>query len=327
MAIVSRMEGCFESKIRLPEALEGPNIMTNSKYLWQVMRPLLMVAVILSTYACTSTQEVVLKPSFDFQLETIIEVEGRQGVATDGKIYVVSGSQALYRYTLNGELLTQNLEPFIDLEGEVNHLGDIAIYDDEVYTGIENFINGRGENIQIAIYDLETLTFKRSIPWEPASGQLEVCGIAIDGSRQTVWLADWLDGQYLYQYDLESGAYKGKIELDPVPRQIQGIMVRGDRLYLTADDGDADFEKHDHIYSITIPDGDAQDVSPVILEKTLDEFKRAGEVEGLCLSPTGDKLTVLLNRGTRINLGMPQGFYPGYNREIHEIYIYSTILK
>ncbi len=33
-------------------------------------------------------------------------------------------------------------------------------------------------------------------------------------------------------------------------------------------------------------------------------------------------MLVLANRGKRIILGMPTGLYPGYDREIHEIYVY-----
>jgi hypothetical protein len=38
------------------------------------------------------------------------------------------------------------------------------------------------------------------------------------------------------------------------------------------------------------------------------------------------ELVVLSNRGARIVLGMPSGFYPGYDREIHEIYVFSSNL-
>jgi hypothetical protein len=30
----------------------------------------------------------------------------------------------------------------------------------------------------------------------------------------------------------------------------------------------------------------------------------------------------LSNRGKRIVLGMPKGLYPGYEKEIHEVYVY-----
>ena len=33
-------------------------------------------------------------------------------------------------------------------------------------------------------------------------------------------------------------------------------------------------------------------------------------------------MVVLNNRGKRIVRGMPKGLYPGYDREIHELYIF-----
>ena len=33
-------------------------------------------------------------------------------------------------------------------------------------------------------------------------------------------------------------------------------------------------------------------------------------------------MLVLANRGKRIVLGMPKGLYPGYDREIHEVYVF-----
>lgn len=39
------------------------------------------------------------------------------------------------------------------------------------------------------------------------------------------------------------------------------------------------------------------------------------------------ELAVLSNRGKRIVLGMPKGLYPGYDREIYEICIYSLSEK
>ena len=41
------------------------------------------------------------------------------------------------------------------------------------------------------------------------------------------------------------------------------------------------------------------------------------------MNPKNGNLIVMSNRGARIILGMPKGFYPGYDREIHNIYIYT----
>lgn len=36
-------------------------------------------------------------------------------------------------------------------------------------------------------------------------------------------------------------------------------------------------------------------------------------------------LLVLANRGARIVLGMPRGFYPGYDGEVHEVYVFEKV--
>ena len=281
---------------------------------------LLVLLFLQSFYSCRSTGAA--GSHFQIELTNTLAVAGRQGVATDGQVYVVSGSKALYKYSLTGQLLLENQQPFEGLNGPANHIGDIVVANREVYAGVENFTQGRGENIQIVVYDLATLKYKRSIPWEPTSGQVEVCGVAVDGPRQTIWLADWLNGQYLYRYNLTTGAYQGRVELVPPPRLIQGITVRGDWLLLTADDGNADQVAPDHLYAVNIAQANEQPSVVVQQVKMLDDFRRTGEVEGLCIFPAGRRLTILANRGRRIVRGMPRGLYPGYEKEIHELYIY-----
>jgi hypothetical protein len=36
---------------------------------------------------------------YSYRLERVFEVEGRQGIATDGQYYYVSGSKTLYKYS------------------------------------------------------------------------------------------------------------------------------------------------------------------------------------------------------------------------------------
>ena len=79
-----------------------------------------------------------------------------------------------------GKLLKANENPFEGLEKPANHFGDISEHNGELYTGIEWFEDGRGKDIQIAIYDAETLKFKRAFPWNPESGQVEVSALAVD---------------------------------------------------------------------------------------------------------------------------------------------------
>ena len=284
----------------------------------------IILAAILVLSACSNRSH----PD-SWTLKSVIEVAGRQGVACDGEFYYVSGSTALYKYTLDGMLVLANESPFEAITAgspAPNHIGDIDIYEGEIYAGCEYFMDGVGTNIQTAIYDAETLLYKRSIPWEPASGQVECCGLAVDRILGFVWMADWVDGSHLYCYDMGTGVYLGKVELDPAPGLQQGIFCLDDgRILISSDDGDADNGEPDHLYVCRPYNGSGLlDKAAVATYLTTDAFRRAGEIEGLCVNPAAGELVVLSNRGARIILGMPRGFYEGYDREIHELYVFQS---
>ena len=59
--------------------------------------------------------------------------------------------------------------------------------------------------------------------------------------------------------------------------------------------------------------------------RAMTDFLRAGEIEGLAIDPQTDELLVLANRGSRIVLGMVKGFYPGYDKELHEVYVFEKV--
>ena len=281
----------------------------------------LMAMMILS--ACTrspSESSTTDDPSDGYRLLRILEVAGRQGIATDGERYFNSGSTALYVYSKEGELLAENDEPFVDLVKPANHIGDISVHDGELFAGIEWFDDGRGTDIQIAIYDAETLQFKRSVDWSPDSGQVEVSALAVDAESGLVWMTDWVDGTYVYRYDLATETYAGKLHLRPVPQWQQGIAAFEGSLYITADDGDAESDEADNLWRVPAETGAT--AAYVTHEKVFTEFRRAGEIEGIDFDRAAGEMLVLANRGKRIVLGMPKGLYPGYECEIHEVYVY-----
>ena len=254
-------------------------------------------------------------------------VAGRQGVACDGKFIYVSCSKALYKYDMNGKLVAENKNPFEGYSIPSNHIGDIDVYNGEIYVGAENFMDGVGKDIQIAIHDANTLKFKRTFKFEPKSGQEEVSGITVDPVKKTVWMCSWVgeeSGRHLYEYDLK-GNYLRKVHLQPVPQWVQGVFYYNGSLFAEAhDDGTADDNKPDHLYRIDITsDSNAH----VYMEKVFDEAIKQGEIEGLCVDPSTGDLLVHMNRGARIVLGMGKGFYPGYTEEVHEIYRYSMEAK
>lgn len=272
---------------------------------------------------CQSPENQYL-PKYEYKLNKVMEVKGRQGVTTDGKYLYVSGSASLAKYDMDGKLLLENNKPFVGYQKEANHIGDIDIHNNELYISSEWFMDGVGKNIQIAIHDPETLAFKRAVDFNPESGQLEVSAIAVDTVHNSVWMASWVgeeSGRYLYEYDLTSGKYKRKVHLQPVPQWIQGLYAHNGDLYITADDGTADEKEHDHLYRVMISDKNNE--AKVVLERTLDDVKDYGEIEGLVIDAKKAEMIVHSNRGKQIVLGMPKGFYPGYDREISELYFYS----
>ena len=108
--------------------------------------------------------------------------------------------------------------------------------------------------------------------------------------------------------------------MDKPPQWVQGVYVYQGLLYLTADDGDAELNEYDHLYTVS-PTGDNK--RQVQLDWTFEEVRREGEIEGLAVDPKIGALLVHFNRGKRIVQGMPKGLYPGYTEEIHEVYVFS----
>lgn len=265
-------------------------------------------------------------PKYNYELVKVIPVFGRQGVATDGKNYWVSGSKTLVKYDKNWNEVARNVTPFEGYAIEANHIGDIDVYNNEIYVGAENFMDGVGKNIQIAVHDGDTLKLKRTFEFNPESGQEECSGIAVDPEHGTVWMCSWVgeeSGRYLYEYDLKTGKYLRKVHLQSPPQWIQGIYYYKGSIYITADDGTADMKEPDHIYRVDIKPGDSN--ATVVLERTLDDVKFQGEIEGITINDKTGEMLIHYNRGTRIVLGMPKGFYPGYDKEISEVYVYKMI--
>ena len=258
---------------------------------------------------------------YTFELQKVVTVKGRQGIAADANFFYVSGSKSLYKYTRDWELVNENLTPFSKLKDSVNHIGDIDLIENKIVAGCEYFEGNDAKNLQVVFYDSHTLEKVKVIRLDPISGQKEICGLAFDRTRNIIWTADWLDGDYLYQYSI-SGKYLGKIKIIPPPKYQQGLYFFNKQILLTADDGNANLEEHDNLYSVLISDS-TKASADVIWSKTFYEFKRTGEIEGLYVLEKEKLFLVLFNRGTRVVNGIPVGFYPGYEQEIHEVYIYK----
>jgi len=274
---------------------------------------------ILFLSACSGT-----KTAFRYEQTEVHPVGGRQGVCTENGYYWVSGSKTLEKYDSSWNLIAENTDPFAGYSLEVNHIGDIDVYGNELYLGVEYFMDGEGKNIQVAVYDGDTLELKRVFPFSSETGQKECSGIAVDPDSRTVYMCSWIDDEssaYLYMYDLDTGDYRGKLKMNQAPRWIQGIAYYEGSLYVTSDDGDADLNEPDHMYRIDVSKDGKTGI--VTAEKAFEDVIRQGEIEGLTFDPENRQFLLLYNRGAVIKAGMPSGFYDGYSEEIHEVFVYD----
>ena len=279
-----------------------------------------LIALIL-LYGCNMT-----RTDLKYELTDVHSVAGRQGICAEEGNYWVSGSGTLAKYDSNWNLIAENTEPFEGYTLEVNHIGDIDVYNNELYLGVEYFMDGEGKNIQVAIYDGDTLELKRVFPFRPDTGQLECSGIAVDSDSRTVYMTSWIDddsSEYLYMYDLDTGDYTGKVKMQPSPKWLQGIACYNGSLYVTSDDGDADKNAPDHMYRVDVSKN--KETGQVSLEKTFDDVTKQGEIEGLTFDKDCGQFLLLYNRGAKIVAGMPMGFYEGYSEEIHEVFVYDLL--
>ena len=291
------------------------------------MKYIKYLILLLILTACTTKKEEippVEDKTVSYVLNRSVEVNGRQGICYENGYYWVSGSKTLTKYDKDWNIVAENNDPFKGYEIEVNHIGDIDVYNNELYIGAEYFMDGVGTNIQIAIYDGDSLELKRTFPFESNSGQLECSGIAVNPDNRTVWMCSWVgeeSGKYLYKYDLDTGEYLGKVEMITPPKWLQGIAYYDGSFYMTSDDGDADNNEPDHMYKTKIE----EDATECILveERAFDDVIKQGEIEGLSFDKEKQQFLLLYNRGARIILGMPSGFYEGYDHEISEVFIYD----
>ena len=282
---------------------------------------LLGLIALIFLYGCGKTT-----PVFKYELAEVHPVAGRQGICTEGEYYWVSGSGTLAKYDSSWNLIAENTDPFQGYTLEVNHIGDIDVYNNELYLGVEYFMDGEGKNIQVAVYDGDTLKLKRVFPFRSDTGQMECSGIAVDADSRTVYMTSWIDdesSEYLYMYDLDTGDYKGKLKMQPGPKWLQGIAYYDGSLYVTSDDGDADENAPDHLYRVDVSKNKQTGI--VSQEKAFDDVTRQGEIEGLTFDADHGQLLLLYNRGAKIVAGMPTGFYEGYSEEIHEVFVYDIV--
>jgi 5-oxoprolinase (ATP-hydrolysing) subunit C len=259
-----------------------------------------------------------------YSLYKVVDVEARQGLCATEDYYYVSSSKSLAKYDKNWNLISENDDPFASgFEAKVNHIGDIDVSGNEIYCIVEKFSKGSASDLQIAVYDTESLQLLKIIPIGTDSGQTEGAGICVNEDANMLISCQWGQDEtakYLYEYDLTNGSFLGKIYMSDAPSWIQGITYYQGAYYISSDDGDADSNMIDHIYKVDL----SEDGNALLTEvKGVAEVAKQGEIEGISFDEKKNQLLLLYNYGQRIVNGIKQDFYDGYDEEQHQIYIYT----
>ena len=63
-------------------------------------------------------------PAYTYKLDKVLEVNGRQGITTDGKYLYVSGSKTLAKYDMDGKLIKENKDPLSAIKKKPITLGE-----------------------------------------------------------------------------------------------------------------------------------------------------------------------------------------------------------
>jgi hypothetical protein len=235
-----------------------------------------------------------------------------QGAATDGTQWFFSWQYGLERTTLGGSTLDRNfsiIPPRSGIPENIawlggDHIGDIDYYAGKIYAPIEDSAAHRIP--VIAVYDAASLRYTGVVYWlSPNDLTQGVSWVAVDGSRNLAYTAEWETTARLNVYRLSDFSLITYIPLQQPLTRIQGAKVRGDALYAASDNGTKS------IYKISLIDGSVTELLQLV-QWFNPQDGNEHELEGLSFLHTadGETLNVLMRHGGKTRLlGAYTAFY------------------
>ncbi|MBO4761930.1 MAG: DUF3089 domain-containing protein [Lachnospiraceae bacterium] len=211
---------------------------------------------------------------------------GVYGIGFDGKYYYMSSRSRLAKCDTDMQSAAFSDEPFKGLEKEADTLVDLDVAGGEVYAGVQKVEDGVASNLQIAVYDAETLKLARSYTLGTESGQTDIAGIAVDTDNKCIWLSS-SKGRYIYAYAVDTGAFLKKVALDAAPAGISGIAYYDGWIYITTTLGGY------NLYRCQVDS--AADTFKVSKERKLAELINAADTVGIAFDDASDRLILVSN--------------------------------
>ncbi len=220
----------------------------------------------------TTTRPVRLATGMVLAGTDEIEAGYAQGIAPDGRGWILSGTSVLGHATDVGTIVNKVM-PAIPPEWAAqgyNHVGDIDVVGHTLYVPFEQSDYERDEQA-MARYDAVTMQFIDATPVHQHHNSF----VAVGGKRNVAYSTDWFDDDALLRYDLaDDWKPLPPLQLSETLGHIQGGTVGGGQLFVSTDDD------RNGVYGIDLRTGAVR-----FLGST---GHGAGEAEGIAYTaPTG----------------------------------------
>lgn len=173
------------------------------------------------------------------------DLNSRQGVCSDGTHYYTTGTNAIYKWDADWNLVTSTTDPIGDtgLSGTLglNHVGDPDVKDGRLYVPIERYpLSGGQYNAHIAVFDPSDLSFIEA--FDISTANHEAASVAYCDDDDLLYVVDF-DGNdsTIYKYDPTDGSAQGTLTTSAAIAARQGITFWNGYFWISSDQLDVTY--------------------------------------------------------------------------------------
>jgi hypothetical protein len=167
-----------------------------------------------------------------------------QGCAYDGMHWYFSWQYGLERDDLMFNVQKSNtvaIPPALALADGSNHIGGIDVLNGTLYAPVED--GSAYKHPYIVAYDTTGLTSGNTYPLSNTMLTQGVPWVAVDGPRQSLYVAQWDPTPAILVHDLATVTYQRSINLSTAIGRVQGAKVFETMLYASTDNATKDIFK------------------------------------------------------------------------------------
>jgi hypothetical protein len=152
-----------------------------------------------------------------------------QGIATDGTYFYGIDTNIIYKFDSSWNIVDSL--PAAGTAAGINHLGGGQCLNGFLYVAAQNYTSEVNfDSMRIAVYDTSDMSFvaTHDISAQPN----EVSGLCIDESARIIYVCNYVTGDKLYKYDLDTFTYLGSLTLSRPLDQTQDLTMKDGYFYI-----------------------------------------------------------------------------------------------